>query len=84
MALTTDSTKINMNDFNVMKNLGSGKFTITYEVVCNRDEQKNIKYAMKRHFLSESEADLRALREKNILARLTSEKDSSLFIQTLF
>ncbi|KAM3181463.1 hypothetical protein ACTXT7_014331 [Hymenolepis weldensis] len=84
MALTTDTTKINMNDFNVMKILGSGKFSITYEVVCNRDEQKNIKYAMKRYFLSESEAVRRASSEKNILARLTSEKDSSPFIQILF
>ncbi|VDL25722.1 unnamed protein product [Hymenolepis diminuta] len=83
MALMTDKTKINMNNSNMMKILGSGNFTITYEVVCNRDEQKNIMYAMKRCFLGESDAVRRALREKNILTRLTFEKDSSPFIRTL-
>ncbi|VDO02521.1 unnamed protein product [Rodentolepis nana] len=70
---------MDMNDFTINRVIGFGTFTITYEVVCNRSEQKDTKYALKRYFLSGAEVVRRALRERNALA-----PQSSPFIQTLF
>nr|CDS30553.1 serine:threonine protein kinase [Hymenolepis microstoma]CUU98274.1 serine:threonine protein kinase [Hymenolepis microstoma]CUU98428.1 serine:threonine protein kinase [Hymenolepis microstoma] len=75
---------MDMRDFSADKILGFGTFTITNEVVYNRGEQRDIKYAMKSYFLSTSEAVHRALRERNTLTHLLSETHSFPFSQTFF
>lgn len=71
-------------DFKIVKVLGSGGYSVTYEVICTKGKFKNRKYAMKRYFLNDEQSICRALIERQLGARLVSRDSSSPFVATLF
>ncbi|VUZ48206.1 unnamed protein product [Hymenolepis diminuta] len=71
-------------DFKIVKVLGSGCYSVTYEVICTKGKFKNRKYAMKRYFLNDEQSICRALIERQFGARLVSRNSSSPFVATLF
>ncbi|KAM3183056.1 hypothetical protein ACTXT7_011105 [Hymenolepis weldensis] len=75
---------MNKEDFKIVKVLGTGSYSVTYEVICNKGKFKDRKYAMKRYFLNDEQSICRALIERHFGARLVSRNSSSPFVATLF
>lgn len=73
-----------LNQFKLIKFLGTGNFSLVYEVTSNRDCDRNQTYAMKRFFLQDSFAINGAIREQHVLRRLASNVSKSPFLETLY
>ncbi|KAM3183055.1 hypothetical protein ACTXT7_011104 [Hymenolepis weldensis] len=73
-----------MEDFKIIKIIGSGKFSVIYKAIRTRGKYKNREFAIKRYFLSERSAICRALNERKILACLASGNSTSPFVSSLF
>ncbi|KAM3180273.1 hypothetical protein ACTXT7_016609 [Hymenolepis weldensis] len=76
--------KMNKMNFKMVRVIGSGKYSVIYEVICTRGKYKNRKFALKRYFLSEHNAICRALHERKILTSLGLGNSKNPFITSLF
>lgn len=76
--------EVNLEDFEVVKVLGSGNFSTTYEAICTINKFRGEKYALKRYFLSDCCSIEGTLHERNILVRLASGISHSPFVASLF
>ncbi|VUZ44555.1 unnamed protein product [Hymenolepis diminuta] len=75
---------MNLEDFTVVKVLGSGHFSTIYETICTKSRFKGEKYALKRYFLTDRLSIEEILHERNILVRLASGNSNSPFVTSLF
>lgn len=71
-------------DFEITKFVGNGCYSTIYDAVSTRERDRGTKYALKRFFILNASALLRAIQEHRTLIHLATEPDRSPFVVTLY
>lgn len=74
---------MNLDQFEVQKFVGRGRFSLVYHVQCKRKEDKN-NYALKRAYLQNPDHVYNALREYVILKRIATADIRAYFVVNLY
>ncbi|VDM23145.1 unnamed protein product [Hydatigera taeniaeformis] len=71
-------------DFEITKFIGNGCYSTIYDAVSTNERDRGAKYALKRIFILNASALIRAIQEQRTLIHISMEPDRSPFLTTLY